>query len=113
MIVTSSRQTVSPKATVINSPRASIFSAAYSGFTKITTALGYYQDIKPYLPEYYLDKYRYKPRKRVAGYLGKAVWSKKNFRKYNKFRKARSACDNPGSLYKCSKNTGKSSYRTK
>ncbi len=44
-------------------------------------SLGYYEDIKQYDPGYHLerfrDKYSYKPRKRLAGYLGQAIHAKK------------------------------------
>ncbi len=35
---------------------------------------GYYDQIRQYDPGYYIDKYTYKPRKRVAGYLGQKIY---------------------------------------
>ncbi len=52
---------------------------------------GYYQQIKQYDPGYYFDKYKYKPRKRVAGYLGQKLHEKKKFRNtsyYNFYQKS-------------------------
>ncbi len=51
-------------------------STAYHGFKTVAKSYGFYKDIKPYLPEQY-DRYRYKPRKRLAGYAGQKLWSKK------------------------------------
>ncbi len=55
---------------------------------------GYYDkyDLRRFDPDYlhqkYVGKYTYKPRKRVAGYLGKALWQKKNL-PYGKYGKTR------------------------
>ncbi len=71
MIVTASSQPHGAKATVIGQKsRYSYFGYPYEGFKYAARTYGFYQDIKPYLPETYLDKYRYKPHKRVSGYLG-------------------------------------------
>ncbi len=114
MIVTRFRQKVSPKATVINSGKGTVLGSAYTGFKHVASTYGFYQDIKPYLPETYLDKYRYKPRKRIAGYIGQTVYKKAlESRQYNKFGKAHRACDNPNSFDKCRENSSKSRYGSK
>ncbi len=41
---------------------------------------GYYEDIKQYDPGYYQEKYKYKPVKRVAGYVGQKIWLPKRIR---------------------------------
>ncbi len=51
--------------------------------------LGYYNQIRQYDPGYYLDKYSYKPRKRVAGYLGQKIYESKTSTRNNKFGKTR------------------------
>ncbi len=45
-------------------------------------------NLQQYDPQVYVDKYTYKPHKRVAGYLGKKLWSKTKT-SYNKLRKTR------------------------
>ncbi len=56
---------------------------------QVLKSYGYYQkfNLQRYDPQVYVDKYTYKPRKRVAGYLGKAIQSKTST-SYNKFGKA-------------------------
>jgi len=38
---------------------------------------GYYEDIKKYDPGYYVEKYTYKPHKRIAGKLGQILHKSK------------------------------------
>ncbi len=81
MIVTGKTQTAQGKAQFIKrAGRAPYIGYAYEGLKYASRTYGFYQDIKPYLPETYLDQYRYKPHKRVAGYLGKAFHAKKKLR---------------------------------
>ncbi len=74
MIVTTGPQPTGAKATIINSGRGSVFGSAYTGFKYASRAFGFYQDIQPYLPETTLDRYRYKPHKRVAGKIGQKIY---------------------------------------
>ncbi len=76
MIVTDNPRSVQVRATVINNPKGAVFGTAYTGFKNLAKAYGFYKDIKPYFPETYIDRYRYKPRKRISGYLGKAIHKK-------------------------------------
>ncbi len=97
MIVTGKAQTTRGKASFIQrGGRAPYLGYAYEGLKYSSKTYGFYQDIKPYLPETYLDKYRYKPHKRVAGYLGQAFHAKKKFQsRYascNKFNQKYSPC---------------------
>ncbi len=83
-IVAGRIQSQSAKATIINSGKGAIYSSAYTGFKHAARVYGFYRDIKPYLPETYIDKYRYKPHKRVAAQILKT----KGFLKANnKFHK--------------------------
>ncbi len=41
---------------------------------------GYYEDIKQYDPGFYMEKYKYKPVKRIAGKLGQKLWLPKRIR---------------------------------
>ncbi len=79
------------RATIINSGKGTIYSSTYTGLKHVSKVFGFYQDIKPYLPETYIDKYRYKPHKRLYGYgrLSKGFLKKKRSaiftsRKFNK-----------------------------
>ncbi len=111
MIVTSTRQTTKGKPGYLHKAgRASYAGYAYEGLKYTSKAFGFYQDIQPYLPETYLDRYRYKPRKRVAGYLGQAVYKSKDATSYNKLGKARGRRYSSSYSNKCGKNTGKSGY---
>ncbi len=92
MIVTSSPQPGSAKATVINSGKGAVFGTTYQGFKFAARTFGFYQDIKPYLPETYLDKYRYKPHKRIVGYASKTRGFLKRNKTGNQFYKKRSRC---------------------
>ncbi len=69
-------------------PFGTIYEVIKYGFK----SFGYYEDYKQYDPGYYIKrfqkKYSYKPRKRVAGHLGKILWSKpQNASTYSKFGK--------------------------
>ncbi len=77
-IYTSRRQTTRGRASYISTKsRAPYLSYAYEGLKYAGKTYGFYKDIEPYLPETYLDKYRYKPHKRVAGYLGQYAYGQK------------------------------------
>ncbi len=79
LIKTTSSQPSGAKATVIGSKtRFAFVPHAYEGFKTAGKAYGFYKDIKPYLPETYLDKYKYKPHKRISGYLGQKFHAKKS-----------------------------------
>ncbi len=71
MIVSTRPSPQGARATIINSGKGTVFSSAYTGFKHVSKVLGFYQDIRPYLPETYLDKYRYKPHKRAYAELQK------------------------------------------
>ncbi len=49
----------------------------YEAGKAILKGAGYYEQIKQYDPGYYIEKYTYKPHKRVAGYLGQKLHEKK------------------------------------
>ncbi len=111
MIRTTASQPSGARATVIGTrTKFPFISHAYEGLKMFSKTLGFYQDIKPYLPETYLDKYRYKPHKRVAGYIGKAVYKSKNATSYNKFRKTRGCHQPAGSDNKYGIHSSKSSH---
>ncbi len=96
MIVTGKAQTAQGKAQFIKrAGRAPYLGYAYEGLKYASRTYGFYKDIKPYLPETYLDKFKYKPRKRVAGYVGQKLYEskKKNNGSNNKFYKKRSRFD--------------------
>ncbi len=77
MIVASQRKSVSPKSYQINrGGKAAIFGPAYEGFKTVSKAYGFYKDIKPYLPENILGKYKYKTHKRVFGYASQKFHAK-------------------------------------
>ncbi len=81
----------------------------YEAGKRLAEAAGIYKDIRPYLPETYIDpvidKYSYKPRKRLSGYAGKALWSKKLWSKtgYQQYKKC-CGCDNANGYYSGTKN---------
>ncbi len=87
LIKTASQQPSGAKATIINSGKGTVISSAYQGFVQFSKAYGFYQDVKPYLPDTYLKKYTYKPHKRVAGYLGQAFHAKKRSSSSGKYYK--------------------------
>ncbi len=81
LINATSSGSVSPKAYQINrGGKAAAIGPIYEGFKQIGRAYGFYQDIEPYLPETIVEKYKYQPHKRVAGYLGQAFHAKKKFK---------------------------------
>ena len=82
MIVARSRQTTKVKTSPIGTgPKGPTYlPAIYEIGKQVADIYGYYENIKPYLPETYIDKYTYKPRKRIAGYLGQKLYEKKKFR---------------------------------
>ncbi len=87
MIVTNyQRSRPTPKATPIGT-RQGHAGSAYQVGKRLAEYSGYAKEIKPYLPETYLDKYTYKPRKRLAGYAGQKLWSKKNGSYYKQYKK--------------------------
>ena len=49
------------------------FGAIYDVAKEFAKEYGYYESFKQYDPGYYIDKYTYKPHKRVAGYLGQVL----------------------------------------
>ncbi len=59
-------------------------------------AHGYYEDIKQYDPGYYIEKYSYKPVKRIAGHAGQKIYGfpkkKRFFAKTCKIHEKRSIC---------------------
>ncbi len=83
LIKTASSQPGSAKATIINSGKGTIIGSTYEGFKHAARVYGFYQDIKPYLPDTYIDKYRYKPHKRLFEY---ALQSKGFLRQKDKSR---------------------------
>ncbi len=85
MVVARVKQTQKAKTYPIGTrpSKAGYFPAAYETGKTILRGYGVYQDVKPYLPETYIDKYTYKPHKRVAGYAGQIFWSKKELSKAN------------------------------
>ncbi len=111
MIVTSTRQTTKGKPGYLHKGgRAAYAGYAYEGLKVTSKALGFYQDIKPYLPETYLDKYRYKPGKRVAGYIGQKLHKSKVKTSNYKFRKTCSGRVLHSGHYSSTKNISQSSY---
>ncbi len=77
MIVAGQSKKVSPSTYRIGQGKATYFGPVITGFKHIAKSYGFYKDIKPYLPETYLDKYKYKPGKRITGYAGQIFHSKK------------------------------------
>ncbi len=112
MIVTGKAQTAQGKAQFIKrAGRAPYLGYAYEGLKYASRTYGFYKDIKPYLPETYLDRYRYKPRKRVAGYLGQTIYKTKNG-SYYKQHKKRSRPYGFSGNERCESFTGKSCKHT-
>ncbi len=75
--------------------------------------LGYYNQIRQYDPGFYFDRYSYKPRKRIAGYVGQKLWSKKiRYAAGNQFDQKR--CDRQrGNWYNtCHNQSSKSSFKS-
>ncbi len=94
-------------------PTTSPYAPAFEIIKAATEWSGYYDDYFQYLdPDWYYDKYvkkyTYAPRKRVAGYVGQKIHSKKKFRSAsgNQFYKEcteRLSWNNwyPGEFYHC------------
>ncbi len=57
----------------------------YESIKYASKNLGVYK--QEYDPGYYMEKYTYKPRKRVAGYLGQKLHAKKVRKTYYQYRK--------------------------
>ncbi len=69
-------------------PRLNPYGTGYQIAKQVSKSWGFYQDIKQYDPGYYVEKYTYKPRKRIAGYLGQKLHSKaRNGANYYKYKK--------------------------
>ncbi len=77
MIVAQHSKEVSPTTYRIGQGKGSFIGPVVTGFKHISKTYGFYKDIKPYLPETYLDKYKYKPGKRITGFLGQTFHKKK------------------------------------
>ncbi len=85
MIVSQKQSRIHPKATIIGR-RSGQYGSIYTVGKRLVEFAGYYDEIKPFLPETYIDKYTYKPRKRVAGYLGQTIHAKKRYKTgYHKY----------------------------
>ncbi len=85
MIVARKRQSQKAKVSPIGvrPTKGGYLPAAYEVGKIALKSLGYYQDIEPYLPDKYIDKYTYKPHKRLAGYLGQTIQKKLQISKRN------------------------------
>ncbi len=82
---------VKPKGPKLPSKRP--FGSIYDIAKEFAKTYGYYEDIKQYDPGYYIDKYTYKPRKRVAGYLGQKLHEKKKkFRSSSRYQFYQERC---------------------
>ncbi len=106
MIVAGKRQSQKAKVSPIGvRPSKAGYGPAIYEFGKIALkSFGYYKDIEKYLPDKYIDKYTYKPHKRVAGYLAKTLQQKKKFRyaSRNKFYE-----EYPGKYWRSNWNSSK------
>ncbi len=69
-----------------NLPSKKPFGTVYQAVKSGLQFYGYYDQIKQYDPGYYVEKYTYKPQKRLSGYLGQTIHKKKNA-SYGKYRK--------------------------
>ncbi len=76
---------------------------------------GVYQkyNLHRYDPDVFIKRYSYKPRKRVAGYLGQKLHKKKVKLSYNKFRKTRFISFNLLNCHQYQNSNCQSGYRTK
>ncbi len=72
--------------------------------------MGWYDQIKQYDPGYYMEKYKYKPGKRIVSYALQKTVFKKTSTGYNKFGKTRSQRNNCGDIDKRGFFSSKSSY---
>ncbi len=82
---TTARTKIRP--TILGKGKPTWIGVAYEGFKTASKSLGFYRDIEPYLPDTYIDKYRYKPQKRISGYIGKKIHKSKTKTRHHKFRK--------------------------
>ncbi len=82
MIVAGKSQRAKPKVSPIGirPSKAGYVSGAYEIGKTVAKGYGYYKDIEPYLPDRYIEKYTYKPGKRITGYLGQKLHEKKKLR---------------------------------
>jgi len=76
---------------------------------------GFYQEynLQQYDPQVYVDKYTYKPHKRIAGYAGKTLHESKTPAGYSKFGKTYSRRRSQYYNDKRCKTFGKGSYCSK
>ncbi len=112
MIVSTKSLRISPKATPIGK-RAGHTGSIYTIGKRFAEYAGYAKDIQPYLPETYIDKYTYKPQKRLSGYVGQKIHKPKTKTSYSKFGKTRSRFFGYNSNSHCSQTGSKSGYCTK
>ncbi len=87
-------------------PLASVYEVVKSGLK----SYGYYEQFKQYDPGYYVEKYTYKPQKRLSGYLGQTIHKSKTSTSYNKFRKTHSGFSRDTKCHKHGFFNSKSSY---
>ncbi len=86
MIVTATKGNINPKVYPLKQgTKASYYGSIYEVGKYLLKGFGYYQDIEPYLPDRYIEKYTYKPHKRLAGEVGKKIHKKKRTRKHHQF----------------------------
>ncbi len=88
MVIKTSYKTKRPS---VPKKRPGKFGYIYETVKSGLQEFGYYDQIRKYDPGYYLDKYSYKPRKRIAGLVGQKLHAKKklrssrNYQFYQKF----------------------------
>ncbi len=100
MIVAGKSQSQKPKISPIGTrpSKAGYVSGAYEVGKITLKSAGYYKQVEPYLPDKYVDKYTYKPHKRIAGYLGQTIYKKRKvfsqfrYASCNKFNQKYSPC---------------------
>ncbi len=98
MIVSSKGHSVGTKVQTLGRGSGGIYSQYASQLYRVPEAIartyGKWNEYKKYIPSYYEEKYTYKPRKRLAGYVGQKIYKKKNG-SYNKFyqKRRRSNCE--------------------
>ncbi len=102
MIVASKSQDTKPKVSPIGvrPSKAGYLPGAYEIGKTMAKGYGYYKDIEPYLPDRYIEKYTYKPHKRVTGYLGQTFHSKKTVFKSTQSRRFNEECSRDSGLYR-------------
>ncbi len=94
MIVAGKSQSQKPKISPIGQrpSKAGYVPAVYEVGKTALKSYGYYEQVKPYLPDTYIDKYTYKPHKRISGYIGQKVYSKKPKSAFSSSRKFQQKC---------------------